>query len=160
MGAYKDAHSDLTYDSMWQTETRRKKESARYHRQKIIENVAYNSVFIYSLNWLIIIQGHRRAETISQHALREKAGKHPGHITSLSQGKQRNTRTTLHLWEFRALKIDLQLRVFGLREEARALRGNRTHTGRTCNVHTQRRHQVPSGYEATSPNRWNITPSI
>lgn len=75
-----------------------------YREQKRMKNITYNPVLIYFLNWIITIQGHRRAGSISQHALSERQGNIPAtlpvyHGANKETHKQCHTYGNLEPWK-------------------------------------------------------------
>ena len=64
MGAYEDACTDLIYDKEGQWN---KEQGLPRYRIKLTL-----PIYLYFMNWLVASQGHRRAGSLSQHALSER----------------------------------------------------------------------------------------
>lgn len=109
------------------------------HRtEKNQTDFTYTPVFIYSMNWLIAIQGHRRAGSLSQHALSERQG---NTLDRAPVYHRANKETGITPMGIQSLKIDVKLQVFGLWEETR---GNPREHGK--NTPPPHRAEAPSNF--------------
>lgn len=72
MWAYKDACTGLIYNTDWQGERDLPRNKTQDNKKRFY--LPYIHIFIYFMNWLIDIQGQRRAGSLSQHALSERQG--------------------------------------------------------------------------------------